>query len=282
MKITGLINLEYVNTVIKKRPKEVHKGNCGKLLIVAGSTGMAGAAVLSSKAAMKTGSGLVKVCIKKKLFPIIQMAVPEVICIKWGKTKNDLEQFDVIAIGPGMGAGKRTKKILKKILKTYTKTLVIDADGLNAVAKYNLFGQVKAAKCNVVITPHIGEAKRLLNCQMITDLTPIQLADSLVAGISGIVVVKGPESLVAIDGEHAYTNTTGNPGMATAGSGDVLTGIISSLIGQGIAFEDGVKAGVFIHGMAGDLARDTLGEYGMIASDIVSMIPTALKTITEK
>lgn len=282
MKITGLINLEYVNTVIKKRPKEVHKGNCGKLLIVAGSTGMAGAAVLSSKAAMKTGSGLVKVCIKKKLFPIIQMAVPEVICIKWGKTKNDLEQFDVIAIGPGMGAGKRTKKILEKILKTYTKTLVIDADGLNAVAKYNLFGQVKAAKCNVVITPHIGEAKRLLNCQMITDLTPIQLADSLVAGISGIVVVKGPESLVAIDGQRAYTNTTGNPGMATAGSGDVLTGIISSLIGQGIAFEDGVKAGVFIHGMAGDLARDALGEYGMIASDIVSMIPTALKTITEK
>ncbi|MDD4377412.1 MAG: NAD(P)H-hydrate dehydratase [Eubacteriales bacterium] len=282
MRITGLINREYVNTVINSRPKDVHKGDFGKVLLIAGSKGMAGAAILSSRAALKTGSGIVKVCIKKKLFPIIQISVPEAICTKWGKVKKGLDEFDAIAIGPGMGAGKSTKKKLKKILKTYSKTLIIDADGLNVISKYNLYDNIKETCCNIVITPHIGEAKRLLKCEMFTELTKIQLADSLVKGMGVITVIKGNETLVAIDKDNAYINTTGNPGMATAGSGDVLTGVILSLAGQGICLEDAVKTGVFIHGMAGDLAGEVYSEYGMTSQNIVEMIPNTIKDVLQK
>lgn len=277
MEITGLTNLEYINTVIKKRPLDSHKGDFGKLLIVAGSEGMTGASVLCAKAAMKSGSGLVTVCIKKNFFSIIQISVPEVICMSYLKVKKDLEQYDAIAIGPGMGTNGTTKKILKAILKNYTKTLVIDADGLNTIAKYDLYREIKKAKCQIIITPHIGEAKRLLKCEMLEDIKPEQLANSLVNMIGGTVIIKGHETLVAVDDVHAYTNTTGNPGMSTAGSGDVLTGIITSLVGQGLKPSDAARAGVFIHGMAGDIASDRLGDFGMIAGDMIECIPFAIK-----
>lgn len=294
MEIRGLINKEFVNTVICKRPEDVHKGDCGKLLIVAGSKGMAGAAVLASRAAMKTGSGLVRVCIEEELFSIIQISVPEVICTTWSdiktKTMQDLNSYDAIAVGPGMGDGERTKNILTDISNSYTGKLIIDADGLNVIAKFNLFEEVKNTKARVIISPHIGEARRLLKVDSRNDknvdgkskLTQMGIALPLTRALNAIVVVKGPGTLVAIDEKDAYTNTTGNPGMATAGSGDVLTGVIASLAGQGLSARDAARCGVFIHGMAGDLAASEIGVHGMTAGDIAAKLPQAIKSIVGK
>ena len=282
MEIAGLTDGTFVHTVIRKRPQDIHKGDCGKVLIVAGSKGMAGAAVFSAKSAIKCGSGLVKLCTDKKIFPVIQISVPESICISWGRAKEELAQYDAVAVGPGMGVGRRTKRILKKILKEYKKTVVIDADGLNTIARYEELQElVRKTEASVIVTPHIGEAKRLLGAGRFIGPDKLKIAAALQSLYGCIAVVKGTQTLVAVSGESAYTNTTGNPGMATAGSGDVLTGIIVSLAGQGLAPEDAARSGVFVHGMSGDLASEKFGEYGLTASDIADFVPFALKELTD-
>ena len=168
MKIRGLTEKEFVNTVIRKRPADVHKGNCGKVLLICGSVGMAGASVFASKAAMRSGSGLVKVCTPLENFPVLQISVPEVICTGWDDVKDDLMQYDAVAIGPGMGVGKKTEIILTEILNVYDKTIVIDADGLNTVAvNSNLQVLIKERDASVIMTPHIVEAGRLLREEII-------------------------------------------------------------------------------------------------------------------
>ena len=282
MEIRGLIDREYVHTVIRKRPIDVHKGDCGKVLILAGSKEMAGAAVFASRAAIKCGSGLVKTCTDRKIFPVLQLSVPEAICTAWGSTKDDLMQYDCIAIGPGMGVDRRSKNILRIVLTHFDKTVVIDADGLNTVAKNTELQQlVRETRASVIMTPHIGEAKRLLGNADIADSSRIEIASFLRKKYNSIIIVKGANTLVAVSDVDAYINTTGNPGMATAGSGDVLTGIITSLAGQGLAPEDAAKTGVFVHGLSGDLAAEKLGEYGLTASDIADYVPFALKELTE-
>ncbi|MDD7719391.1 MAG: NAD(P)H-hydrate dehydratase [Eubacteriaceae bacterium] len=286
MKIRGLTEKEFVNTVIRKRPADVHKGNCGKVLLICGSVGMAGASVFASKAAMRSGSGLVKVCTPLENFPVLQISVPEVICTGWDDVKDDLMQYDAVAIGPGMGVGKKTEIILTEILNVYDKTIVIDADGLNTVAvNSNLQVLIKERDASVIMTPHIVEAGRLLREEIgdtsAKDFTKLELAEMLVGKYGCIAVVKGENTLVAVSEDDAYTNTTGNPGMATAGSGDVLTGVIASFAGQGLSAGDAARAGVFVHGMSGDIAAESLGTYGLIASDIVNNLPLALKNLVD-
>ena len=286
MKIRGLTEKEFVNTVIRKRPADVHKGNCGKVLLICGSVGMAGASVFASKAAMRSGSGLVKVCTPLENFPVLQISVPEVICTGWDDVKDDLMQYDAVAIGPGMGVGKKTEIILTEILNVYDKTIVIDADGLNTVAvNSNLQVLIKERDASVIMTPHIVEAGRLLREEIgdtsAKDFTKLELAEMLVGKYGCIAVVKDENTLVAVSEDDAYTNTTGNPGMATAGSGDVLTGVIASFAGQGLSAGDAARAGVFVHGMSGDIAAESLGTYGLIASDIVNNLPLALKNLVD-
>ncbi len=282
MKIQGLINEKYVHTVIRKRPEDVHKGDCGRILIIAGKREMAGAAILSGKAAIKSGSGLVHLCVQKKIFPVIQISQPELICTTWRRTKKDLMRYDAIAIGPGMGVSRRTKKILKTILSKYKKTVIIDADGLNTIAKYSeLLGLIKGTNTELIFTPHTGEAERLLGNVNLRQQTKEKIGEMLVNKYGCTAVVKGSESLVAVSDRDAYINTTGNPGMATAGSGDVLTGIITSFAGQGMKASDAAKTGVFVHGMAGDLAARTYGEYGLTAGNIADYVPFALKKLTD-
>lgn len=282
MEIVGLTDRNFVHTVIRKRPRDIHKGDCGKILIVAGSREMAGAAVFAAKAAIKCGSGLVNVCTHKKIFPVLQISLPEGICREWRKIKGSLEQYDAIAIGPGMGVGRNTKKILERVLTEYKKTVIIDADGLNTIAAEPKLRQlVKSTEAAVIITPHTGEARRLLDKRDLKGLTKLEIGQALQKKYNCIAVVKGHETLVALSADEAYTNTTGNPGMATAGSGDVLTGVITSLAGQGLAAADAARAGVFIHGMAGDFAAETFGFHGLTASDIADHIPFVLKELTE-
>ncbi len=277
MKNKGLITQAYVNTLIKKRDRDIHKGDCGKILVFAGSAGMAGAAVLCARAALRTGAGLVRVSIPEELFPIIQIGVPEATCITRERLFEDLMQYSAIAIGPGLGDEIKNGNLIKKILFTTDKPVVVDADGLNLLRDEP--GVMKDARAKLIITPHPGEAARLLNCSAAEINGNRQKSARELAAVTGAVtVLKGAGSVVATPDGKTYINTTGNPGMATGGSGDVLTGVIAALAGQGLDSESAAAAGVYLHGLAGDLASGRMGEYGLIASDIANMVALAVKS----
>lgn len=308
-----IITGDLVKTKIRKRRKEIHKGDCGRVLIVAGSEGMMGAAVLACRAALRSGAGLVQLAIPKDLFPVAQIAVPEATCRQRSFSPEDLAKYDAVAAGPGLGTSKESVEVIRSILEFYSGPLVLDADGLNVVAEEEngLLPLLRNRRGQTVITPHIGEAKRLLpnfhwpkdfrwssevsgesgmQASMQVDARS-QMADMLKEKTGAAVVLKGSESLVAAGDFATYINTTGNPGMATGGSGDVLTGLIAGLWGQKQPTDDGgwerlsgldaAVCGVYLHGLAGDLAARELGEYGLIASDIVEKIPFAVKKILE-
>ena len=284
MENTGIITKEYVHTVIKKRRKDIHKGDCGRVLVIAGSKGMAGAAVLSGLGAYRAGSGLVRIAIDEELFPIIQIGLPEATCISrdaFSGTPSQHEQYDAIAIGPGLGDDKRNEEIIGNILKNYGGKLVIDADGLNTIVRNDMTGEVKSTSADVVITPHEGEASRLLGIGLdkLRSMGRTEAALALSEKFSAVSVLKGAGSIVATAGGETYINSTGNPGMATGGSGDVLTGVIASLAGQGLSAEDAAKAGVFLHGLAGDIAANELSQHGLMAGDIARNIGYAVKTV---
>ena len=303
---TSIIDEKFVKTIIEKRKREIHKGDCGRILIAAGSKGMAGAAVLSARAALRAGSGLVQATIPENLFPIVQTGVPEATCLERDFSKIDLDRYDAAAIGPGLGESEESVEAVTAIIKKFRKTLVIDADGLNIIAKRNLFSLLKERDHGTtVITPHWGEAERLLAgeagrllaCETEELFTGgdgsslqahrLAAADKLREKTGAIVVLKGHETLVAAGQLKTYINTTGNPVMATAGSGDVLTGIITGLAGQKkfsgerLSAEEAALCGVFIHGAAGDLAAEAIGEYGLTAGDLAYYTAIALKKILD-
>jgi len=283
MQESRLITSEYVKTVIKERKRELHKGEAGRILLIAGSVGMAGAAVLCSRGALRAGAGLVTAAIPKELFEILQISVPEVICMPRTLSKLDLSRYDAIAIGPGLGDDAENEGIVEAVLAEYRKTVVLDADGLNTLARYDKVALLKKSAAQVIITPHVGEARRLLNMAE-SDLPGgrQEMVDKLAVLTGAIIVLKGAGSLVTSSNCCSYTNTTGNPGMATGGSGDVLTGIIAALSGQGVSPLDAAKAGVFIHGLAGDIVAECMGEYGMTAGDIAETTGLAIKRILDK
>lgn len=274
-KKSGLITKEYVHTFIKERKKEIHKGDCGHVLIVAGSMGMAGAAILCAKGALRAGAGLVKVAIAEELFPIIQIAVPEVICISPERSLLELDTFQGIVVGPGLKEDESHAALLSMIFQQYKGTVVVDAEGLNTLARKRELMELKPK--GLVLTPHPGEAGRLLKMTA-KEVNDDRISNAIqLSKITGAVtVLKGQATIVATMKGDSYINTTGNPGMATAGSGDVLAGVIGALAGQGLSPEEAAVCGVFIHGMAGDLAAEHFGEYGLIASDIANMVAHAI------
>ena len=297
---TCMITAELVHTKLRKRKREIHKGDCGRVLLVAGSEGMMGAAVLAARAALRSGAGLVQLAVPESLFPVAQIAVPEATCRSRSFSPEDLARYDAVAVGPGLGKDRESVEAVRTILEFYEGPLVLDADALNIIAdpENQLYLLLRIRKGDTVITPHIGEAQRLLKAAENGDQYFARsaeerqtMAQALVELTGSTVVLKGWGSLVATEGEKTYTNTTGNPGMATGGSGDVLTGIIAGLWGQTQTEPDGTArkltaheaavCGVFVHGLAGDLAAEELGEYGMIAGDIAGKTPLALKRILE-
>lgn len=286
------IDRDYIKHLLKKRLPNMHKGDFGHVLIIAGQAGMTGAAALAAKSALRSGSGLVYVCTPKENFKVLQILVPEAIVVTWESVLEKLEnkvevpgahfaEYDAIAIGPGMGVGNETKEMFEKVLDLYTGPLIVDADGLNLLAgddalREKFFGYPGEK----VITPHQGEAARLLAGARLGAGERVDVATGLAIGYNAIAVLKGHETLVAKRGEDGIDilrNTTGDPGMATAGSGDVLTGMITSFSGQGMKLWAAAAAGVYLHGSAGDMAAEEKGEYGMIAGDIVQYVPYAIK-----
>ncbi|MCR5482448.1 MAG: NAD(P)H-hydrate dehydratase [Clostridia bacterium] len=276
------ITADYVRRILKPRNTEAHKGDFGKILIIAGTKGMAGAAVMCARAALRSGAGLVKVSIPEELFPIVQISVPEAICVGRNLTKEDFEEYDAIAIGPGLGTDEESARLLEKVLDDYEKTLVLDADALNIVAKKGNHELLKRSRAKTIITPHLGEAKRLMGMVKYQPVNSRErLAEELVNLTESVSVLKGAGTVVAAKDHPSYINTTGNPGMATGGSGDVLTGMITAFAGQGIEPFDAAKTAVFLHGMAGDMSCEAFGEYGMTALDIADMCALAIKRVLQ-
>ncbi|MEG0918412.1 MAG: NAD(P)H-hydrate dehydratase [Anaerovoracaceae bacterium] len=270
------MNIE--NISIKKRTENTHKGSYGTVLIIAGSVGMTGAAMMCGKAALKSGVGMVKFFVPEELFHILQIGVPEATCIVRDIDNINLFDFDAIALGPGLGISKANISLIKKVLNEYAGKLVLDADGLNCVMKYKLYGNLRQTKAEVIITPHEGEAKRLLEIDNIEDR--FLAAKELASIFNTTAVMKGPGTIV-VSGEDVYINNTGNPGMATGGAGDSLTGIIAALLAQGYDTYDAAMLGVYIHGYAGDICASEIGEIGMTAMDIVEAIPRVFKMLNK-
>jgi NAD(P)H-hydrate epimerase len=278
------INEDCVRGLIKPRAADAHKGQCGRVLIVAGSLGMAGAAVLCARGAFRSGAGLVSVSVREELFPVIHGGVAEATCASRDLAGLDLSAFGAVAMGPGLGNTENTAGLVRFVLKRYNGPLVLDADALNVIAGDSILtGMLKARAQKpgggaAVITPHPGEAARLLGRG-----SPIQSGDRAenaraLSDLTGaICVLKGANTLIASPEGALYVNETGNPGMATGGSGDVLTGVITALAGQGLRALDAALAGVYLHGLAGDIAAERLGEYGLMASDIAEAMALAIR-----
>lgn len=282
------IGYNFINKKLKRRKRDAHKGDFGKVLVYAGSEGMAGAAILCGTAALRTGSGLVRYMItdsRKSIEPILQSTVYEATCTYYNPEAEDATKLfaesDAIICGCGLGVTEEATMILEQLLLSYNKTLVLDADALNIISKSRkMRSMVKKSPASIIITPHVGEAFRLLGREFNNTSDERQLAVSeLSRKFNCICVLKGDGTLTASHkGDTIYKNPSGNPGMATAGSGDVLAGIIASLAGQGYSPFDAARMGVFFHGKAGDLAARDLGEMSVMARDIIAKLPEVIKS----
>ena len=284
----SIINEKTVKNIIERRKREIHKGSCGRILIAAGSVGMAGSAVLAARGALRSGAGLVQLSVPQEIFPIVQTGVIEATCLTDSLDNIDLSRYNAAAAGPGLGDSRESVEKVRILLDSFDGPLVLDADGLNIAAREVFFDLMRARGGRLIITPHMGEARRLMAKDFSEKMTRRELAEALAEKAGAVTVLKGAGTVVAAEGRKTYTNTTGNPGMATAGSGDVLTGIITSLCGQrhsdGRPIEplEAALAGVYIHGLAGDLGAEEKGEYGLIAGDIAEYTALAVKKILEE
>ncbi len=273
------------------RKSDAHKGDFGKICIIAGSLGMSGAAAIAGRAALRTGSGLVRIATPETVLPIVAAIEPCFTTIPLADDKKGIisakaidaclaaaEQNDCLAFGPGIGIGQGPKTILEALLDCDSLRLIIDADGLNNLAA--LKNWTSKAKAKLILTPHPGEMKTLWQSlfrePILTDRR--SQATTLAQRTNSVVVLKGAATVVS-DSEKIFTNTTGNPGMATAGSGDVLTGIITALAGQKLSNFDAAVLGVYLHGLAGDIAAKQKGQPSLIATDIIDAIPDAFKNL---
>jgi len=279
---------------LPRRDRDGHKGNFGRVLVVGGSAGMIGAPALAANGALRGGAGLVTMALPADIQQIcaslcqcatsVPLETDQNGCITAegrASLNRAVDQCDVIAAGPGLSTGTDRQQVIRLLLER-EKPLVIDADGLNGLAGTDSWTSIR--KCPVVLTPHPGEFVRLAGGQ-IPATEPDRreaaaaamkrwLADA--ADLPLVLVLKGAGTVVT-DGTGMYGNTTGNPGMATGGSGDVLTGLVAAMVCRGLSLFEGSCLAVWIHGRAGDLAADVLTEESMIASDLLDFIPPAMK-----
>jgi ADP-dependent NAD(P)H-hydrate dehydratase len=284
--------MQIIETIprLKPRTTDANKGDFGKVCIIAGSTGMSGAAALAGRAALRAGAGLVRVATPKSILPIVAclepcfttIPLPEDdtgrISLKAVNFILDITgQNDAAAFGPGIGISNDLRSILEAILEQDKLRLVVDADGLNNLAQIKDWPDI--LKANLILTPHPGEMKRLWSGLFREPLPPDrqEQAVQFARKAKSVIVLKGAGTIVT-DGEKIYINKTGNPGMATAGSGDVLTGVITALLGQRLSTFDAAILGVYIHGLAGDIAAGKIGQVSLIATDIIEAMPQAFQT----
>lgn len=283
------------------RDDHAHKGRVGRILIVAGSRGMSGAACLSAAGALRGGAGLVRVLAPASVQPLVAAGDPCLMSVPLPETRTGtiddkrcrkllakaFEWATVTALGPGLGQHHSLRDFVRFTLQKYPGPLVVDADGLNNIAALGYDVWKSRAGKKTVITPHPGEFSRLRNdakldeAMSYDDDVRLRAAYEFAVDTGVVVVLKGHRTVVA-DTTRTYVNTTGNPGMATGGMGDVLTGFIAAIIGQGLEAFEAACLAVKAHGLAGDLCAKNIGPIGMLARDVAEALPAALAQVAVK
>ena len=289
---TYLIDNRRCARLLPRRAPDAHKGDCGKVYILAGSVGLTGAAALSANAALRGGAGLVTLGVPKSLNDILEIKVTEAMthplpevkkvrCLSL-RARGDIQRAyrtaDSIAIGPGLGTHRETVALIRRLVRDLSCPAVIDADALNALA--GDLDAIRACETPLVLTPHIGEFARLTQCSIAEiQRDPIALALEFASYVNATIVLKGAPTIVATPEGQAHINPTGNPGMATGGTGDVLTGLLAALIGHGLNTSDAACTAVYLHGLAADIAAKKTGHISLIASDIIENFAAAIHQI---
>ncbi|MCH7781886.1 NAD(P)H-hydrate dehydratase [candidate division KSB1 bacterium] len=289
---TFLIEKNDVLSFLPNRMPYYYKGDCGRVLIIGGSPGMTGAPVLTAQAALKAGAGMTLMGIPESLNPVIEQKLTETMTLPLPETEDGFLSLkaekkimdallwaDILAIGPGIGRDTETIELIHTVLGNADMPVVIDADGLFAIAKKPSI--LRKRKFNTVITPHLGEFSRLVSREDAAAVRDdrIELVRKSARRFQAVLLLKGAPTMISGPGGEVFINSTGNAGMATAGSGDVLTGIISGLIGQGAGLTEAAVSGAYLHGTAGDLAADEFGEISITAGDINDFVPYAFEDL---
>ncbi len=282
--------MQQINSILKIPPRkpDSHKGDFGRVFVIAGSYGMTGAACLCSEAALRSGAGLVTLGIPEGLHGIV---ATKLTCVMTHplpethlKTLSDMgrqdildisQRFDVVAIGPGLSQYEETKRLVLWLLQNIERPIVLDADGINALAEDTAI--LDKIKQHVILTPHPGEMARLLKVSSTKEIQSKrkEIAEKFIKSRDNVTLVLKGNNTIVMNNEKYYVNTTGNPGMATAGSGDILTGMIAALLGQNFPHFEAAQLGVYLHGTAGDYAKRAVGEISMTATDILDNLPKA-------
>ena len=277
------LNHERVLSILPDRAADAHKGDFGRILLLCGSKGYTGAAFLSAMGALRCGAGLVYLGVPESIYAIeavklneaivfplpdengrlCRAAVPEIL--------ERLPRMDAVLIGPGLGQSEGLFSVVKAVLDAAQCPVVLDADGINLVAAHKDI--VRGRTAPTILTPHAGEFARLGGR---SDADRTEAATQMAQELNCILLLKGHHTVIT-DGATAYINMTGNPGMAVGGSGDVLAGMIAALLGQGIKPLEAAACGAWLHGAAGDLCAAQIGQYGMLPSDMVNVLPRLLK-----
>ena len=277
-----VIDDEYVARFIKPRPEAANKYDFGYILCVCGSRGMHGAAVMSATAALRSGAGIVTVAVPSEIETALYPCFTEIMVRGYDKPEDLerlLEKSDVCVLGCGLGKSELSEQVVRYVLKNYEKTIVLDADGINILARD--IDIIKDTKATVIITPHVGEMARLtgMTSDEVESDREIVAADTA-RELNVIAVMKGAQTVIA--SPHAkgtiYVNHSGNPGMATAGSGDVLAGIMGALAAVIKEPHRAAACAVYKHGLAGDLAAEELSMNGMTACDMIERLPRVFKS----
>lgn len=289
---TEVLDHDCIKALIPKRDADTHKGSYGHLLVMAGSRGKTGAAILASRAAMRMGAGLVTLAAARSLNDIFASSLVEVMTEPLGDNdaggfeplgdeawRRLLERKNALLFGPGVGVNDATRAALRWLLRNLALPWVIDADGLSLLA--HEIDRLRGAKTAPILTPHPGEMARLLgkdNAAVNRDR--IGLARSFAVDHRCHLVLKGARTVIATAGGQVFINPTGNPGMASGGMGDVLAGMLAALLGQGFSPEDAMKLGVYLHGFVADQAAAEKGPIGLIASDIIEGLPAGMRRLS--
>ncbi|MDO8535555.1 MAG: NAD(P)H-hydrate dehydratase [Candidatus Omnitrophota bacterium] len=286
-----MITIDEILKSFPKRAPDASKRDFGHVLVIAGSNGYTGSAYLTSQAAMLSGSGLVTLAVGKSIYPIMAEKLTEVMVKPFFETRDyslsllaekELLSFSekctCAAIGPGISRNKETQGLTRSLLGKIGKPVILDADGINAFA--GNVDHLRKATAPLILTPHIGEMARLLD-KNIDEIKNNRkdIALEFAHQYNIVLVLKGHETIVAKPDGSVYVNATGNVGMASGGTGDVLTGIIASFVGQGMDAFGAAVAGVYFHGLAGDLAAKEKGALSMIATDLLNKLPEVLKAL---
>ena len=274
---------EKVLNILPDRDPFAHKGKFGKILLLCGSEGFTGAAALAAMGALRSGAGLVFLGVPRCIYAIAAVKLTEAIvfplpdvdgklsCEAIPEILERLPKMDAVLLGPGLGQSQGVSEVVKAVLEHGECPVVLDADGINVMAKH--MDVLRGRKGTTILTPHDGEFARLGG---VIGEDRVAAAEAMAKDLGAIVLLKGHRTTIT-DGSTTYINRTGNPGMAVGGSGDVLAGIIISLLGQGIAPLEAAACGAWLHGAAGDRCAAEIGQYGMLPTDMLNVLPRLLK-----